>query len=46
MAKHVHKSASIVNKANLRDLIAATGLVILFKLDSNHGCFGSYDLDI
>ena len=24
------------NKANLRDLIAATGLVILLKLDSNH----------
>ena len=23
------------NKANLRDLIAATSLVILFKLDSN-----------
>ena len=23
------------NKANLRDLIAATGLVILLKLDSN-----------
>ena len=25
----------IINKANLRDLIAATGLVILLKLDSN-----------
>ena len=25
-----------LNKANLRDLIAATGLVILLKLDSNH----------
>ena len=28
-------SCEIVNKANLRDLIAATGLVILLKLDSN-----------
>ena len=27
------------NKANLRDLIAATGLVILLKLDSNHKFF-------
>ena len=27
------------NKANLRDLIAATGLVILLKLDSNHRFF-------
>ena len=27
------------NKANLRDLIAATGLVILFKLDSNRRFF-------
>ena len=26
-------------KANLRDLIAATGLVILIKLDSNHQFF-------
>ena len=27
------------NKANLRDLIAATGLVILLKLDSNRRFF-------
>ena len=27
---------TFTNKANLRDLIAATGRVILFKLDSNH----------
>ena len=33
------------NKANLRDLIAATGLVILLKLDSNR-FFGPYDLEI
>ena len=30
---------SLSNKANLRDLIAATGLVILLKLDSNHWFF-------
>ena len=30
------KSYRINNKANLRDLKAATGLVILLKLDSNH----------
>ena len=34
------------NKANLRDLIAATGLVILFKLDSNHRFFSPCDLEI
>ena len=34
------------NKANLRDLIAATGLVILLKLDSNHRFFSLCDLDI
>ena len=28
-----------LNKANLRDLIATTGLVISLKLDSNHGFF-------
>ena len=32
------------NKANLRDLIAATGLVILLKLDSNHRFFSPCDL--
>ena len=30
---------NIYNKANLRDLIAAIGLVILLKLDSNHRFF-------
>ena len=30
---------SLKNKANLRDLIAATGLVILLKLDSNSRFF-------
>ena len=34
------------NKANLRDLIAATGLVILLKLDSNRRFFNPCDLDI
>ena len=28
---------NMINKANLKDLIVATGLVILFKLDLNHG---------
>ena len=35
-----------VNKANLRDLIAATGLVILLKLDLNHRFFSPCDLEI
>ena len=34
------------NKANLRDLIAATGLVILLKLDWNRRFFSPYDLEI
>ena len=34
------------NKANLRDLIAATGLVILLKFDSNRRLFGPCDLTI
>ena len=34
------------NKANLRDLIAATGLVILLKLDLNRPFFSPYDLEI
>ena len=34
------------NKANLRDLIAATGLVILLKLDLNRRFFSPCDLDI
>ena len=35
-----------INKANLRDLIAATGLVILLKLDSNCRFFSPCDLEI
>ena len=34
------------NKANLRDLIAATGLVILLKLDLNRRFFSPCDLQI
>ena len=34
------------NRANLKDLIAATGLVILFKLDSNRRFFRPCDLEI
>ena len=34
------------NKANLRDLIAATGLVILLKLDSNRQISSPCDLEI
>ena len=34
------------NKANLRDLIAATGLVILLKLDLNPRFFSRCDLEI
>ena len=34
------------NKANLRDLIAVTGLVILRRLDSNNWFFILYDLEI
>ena len=34
------------NKANLRDLIAATGLVILLKFDPNHWFFSPCDLEI
>ena len=36
----------LVNKANLRDLIAATGLVILLKLDLNRRFFSPCDLEI
>ena len=35
-----------INKANLRDLIAATGLVILLKFDPNHRFFSPCDLEI
>ena len=34
------------NKANLRDFIAATGLVILLKFDPNHRFFSPCDLEI
>ena len=36
----------ILNKANLRDLIAATGLVILLKFDPIHRFFSLCDLEI
>ena len=36
----------LANKANLRDLIAATGLVILLKFDPNHRFFSPCDLEI
>ena len=36
----------LINKANLRDLIAATGLVILLKLDSNLRFFKPCDVEI
>ena len=34
------------HKANLRDLIAATGLVILLKVDQNHRLINPCDLEI
>ena len=37
---------SLTNKANGRDLIAATGLVISLKLDSNYRFFSVCDLEI
>ena len=39
-------SILILNKANLRDLIAATSLVILLKLDLNRRFFSPCDLEI
>ena len=39
--ENMHK---IPNKANLRDLIAATGLVILLKLDSNRRFFSPCEI--
>ena len=38
--------SQLKNNANLRDLIAATGLVILLKLDLNRRFFSPCDLDI
>ena len=36
----------LMNKTNLKDLVAATGLVISLKLDSNHRFFSLCDLEI
>ena len=44
-AGNILKCTLVNNKANLRDLIAATGLVILFKFDPNHRFFGPCELD-
>ena len=44
--KIIQKTSTKSNKANLRDLIAATGLVILLKLDLNRRFFSPCDLDI
>ena len=41
-----YKTSNAINKAYLRDLIAATGLVILLKLDSNRRFFSPCDLEI
>ena len=42
----VNESCWIKNKANLRDLIAVTGLVICLKFDPNHRFFSLWDLEI
>ena len=44
--EHYVRAFTKYNKANLRDLIAATGLVILLKLDSNRQFFSLCDLEI
>ena len=41
-----HYMNTLSNKANLRDLIAATDLVMLLKLDSNRRFFSPCDLEI
>ena len=46
LGDHSAKSLIISNKTNLRDLIAATGLVILLKFDPNHRFFSLCDLEI
>ena len=55
IARRMHSSSitkwspkywAIKNKANLRDLIAVTGLVILLKLDSNRRFFSPCDIEI
>ena len=43
---NIFKCIFLNNKANLRDLTAATGLVILLKLDSNGRFFSLCDLEI
>ena len=43
---HLNNNDIITNKANLRDLIAATGLVILLKFNPNHRFFSPCDLEI
>ena len=43
---NLHSTLPSENKANLRDLIAATGLLILLKWDSNHQLFSPCDLEI
>ena len=44
--KHKVKRISFYNKANLREWIAGTGLVILLKFDSNRQFFSAYDLQM
>ena len=46
IVNNVRKWNYILNKANLRDLIATTGEVILLKLDSNRRFFSQHDLEI
>ena len=43
---HSIKSSHHINKANLRNLIAATGLAILLKFYPNHRFFSPCDLEI
>ena len=50
-SQHVHRWVNkaphlLLNKANLRDLIVATGLVILLELDSNRWFFSPCGLEI
>ena len=45
LARH-NKYINDDNKANLRDLISATRLVILLKFDPNHRFFSPCDLEI
>ena len=46
MVSYIEDESALINKANLRDLIAATGLVILLKLDLNRRFFSPCDLEI